>query len=103
MAACFDGIDTPASPGFAAAEARARQAGEKEVKNVIAYLKKHGLGNMVSNPRSKAAQMLSVHRNPRTAVNRWYGRDEKAAQAGVPTLPPIPGSRVVGSISDQAR
>ena len=103
VVACFDGIETPDSPGYAAAEAKAVEIGETASARVFAYLKRHGRGRLVANPKSKAAQLLSVHRNPRTAVPRWHGITAAPRPAKIPTLPSIPGSRLVGRVSDHAQ
>ncbi len=100
VSACFDRVESPDAPGFAAAAARAREVGARESAKVVAYLKAHGLGSLVRSPRSKAAQMLKVHLNPRVAVLRWW----KPRHAGpVKALPPIPGSRLVGRMAARAR
>jgi len=103
VAKCFDGIESPQSPGFAEAEARARELGERLSADIVRYLKAHGRGGYVSNPRSKSAALLRVHRNPRVVVPRWWRglATEPAAQARA--LPPIPGNRLVGRVADHAR
>ena len=103
VVACFDDVATPSSAGYAAAAAKARELGDAAAADVIAYLDEHGLGKAARNPRSKIAQLLRVHRNPKTAVGRWYGLEGASATAAVKTLPPIPGSRFVGQVSDRAR
>jgi len=103
VTSCFDGIETPEGEAFAAAEAKAMAIGEAEAAKVVAYLTQHGLGRMVTNPKSKAAQLLRVHRNPRTAVPRWHGIQVASRAATAVTLPTIPGSRFVGRVAGHTR
>ena len=102
VASCFDGVDSPDSPGFAAAEARAREVGERLSGEVAAYLRDNGLGGYLKSTRSKIVQLLGVHRNPRSVVGRWWQRGSSQGPARA-ALPPIPGSRLVGSVAETAR
>ena len=103
VAKCFDRVESPAAPGFADAEAKAREVGERLSAGVIQHLKEHGRGSYMKSNRSKVAGLLRVHRNPRIVVLRWWGEKQNASSPRSPALPPIPGSRLVGHVSDTAR
>lgn len=99
----FDGIDSPSSTGFARAEANAREAGARLSAGVIEYLEQHGRGYYVKGKRSKIAALLSVHRNPRIVVPRWWNQPASSTGPRAPALPPIPGNRLVGRVAEHAR
>ena len=102
VAGCFDGVASPDSAGFAAAEAKARELGERTAADVIDFLQKHGLGSYVRSDRSKVTALLRSHRNPQGVVARWWQTGAKPSRPSR-RLPPIEGSQIVGRVSAKGR